>query len=90
MQIKGPTSKQWIALAQGSRMPGANMFVIYVDSSGSNVTLSPRRTNSHREPQFTRDAAVSLLEGSGIEGDMMTANIRCKLRDSTAHLKWSP
>ena len=59
-------------------MKGANMFVIYADSSGSNITLSSRLGFGHFEPEYTETTQVSLLEGTGIDGDTMTANIRCK------------
>ncbi|KAF3940665.1 hypothetical protein ABW19_dt0207261 [Dactylella cylindrospora] len=77
IQIKGPTSKQWIALGQGTRMAGANIFVIYADGSG-NVTISPRSGQGNFEPQFNSDAQIELLDGSGIVGDEMIANIRCE------------
>ena len=54
------------------------MMVVYLDASGENVTLSPRIGRGHREPQFSPDATVSLLEGSGVKDGVLTANIRCK------------
>ena len=65
-------------------MAGANMFVIYAESS-SNVTVSPRLGIGQVEPQFNSDAQVTVLEGTGIasNGDLI-ANIRC---DSC--LSWS-
>jgi len=53
------------------------MFVIYSDSDGKNVTLSPRLGQGHILPSFNQDAEVSLLAGSGISNNVMTANIRC-------------
>jgi hypothetical protein len=78
IQISGPSSNSWIGLGQGSSMSGANMFIIYASSSGNNVTLSPRTGSGHTEPSVNSGAQVSLLEGSGISGGVMTANIKCK------------
>ena len=59
-------------------MSGANIFVIYADASGNNVTLSPRLGKGHVEPEFNSEAQVFLLDGSGIANGMMTANVRCE------------
>ena len=58
-------------------MSGANIFVVYADSKGSNVTLSPRLGKGNFQPSADNTAQVSLLDGSGIAGGKMTANIRC-------------
>jgi hypothetical protein len=78
IQIKGPSSNTWIGLGQGSSMSGANMFVIYSSSSGTNVTLSPRTGSGHVQPTYNSGAKVTLLEGSGIANGVMTANIKCE------------
>ncbi|KAL8718988.1 MAG: hypothetical protein Q9225_003946 [Loekoesia sp. 1 TL-2023] len=63
------------------------MFIIYADSKGSNVTLSPRAGEGHAPPKFTQGTQAFLLEGSGIANGKMTANVRCssclKWQDST-------
>lgn len=62
-------------------MAGAHIFVMYADGSG-NVTVSARDGNQgHVEPAFDSSlmSGVTLLEGSGIVGDNMIANIKCKL-----------
>lgn len=58
-------------------MRDSNIFIIYADSTGSNITLSPRLGKGEFEPEFNSDAQVSLLEGSGIANGIMTANVRC-------------
>ena len=58
-------------------MAGANMFIIYSDASGMNVTLSPRLGRGNFQPNYDSQAQVSLLEGSGVSNGMMTANVRC-------------
>lgn len=70
---------QWIGLGQGgaNQMRNSNIFIIYADSTGSNVTLSPRLGTGEVEPKFNSGAQVSLVEGSGIANGVMTANVRC-------------
>lgn len=75
-QIKAPSRYQWVGVGIGSRMAGAEMFVIYQDGSG-NVTLSPRSGKGHVMPQYSERSAVELLSGSGVSNSEMTANIRC-------------
>ena len=75
-QISGPTSYSWIGLGQGTQMAGANIFVIYSDGKG-NVTLSPRHGLGQFMPEHDTTANVTLLEGSGVKGDKMVANIMC-------------
>lgn len=57
-------------------MAGSNIFIIYTDGNG-NVTLSPRQGQGEFEPEPDTTANVTLLEGSGVQGDKMVANILC-------------
>ncbi|KPM33957.1 hypothetical protein AK830_g12614 [Neonectria ditissima] len=75
-QIKAPSTYQWVGVGIGSRMAGAEIFVIYQDGSG-NVTLSPRSGKGHVMPQYSSRSGVELLSGSGVSNSEMTANIRC-------------
>lgn len=59
-------------------MSGANMFVLYTDASGTNVTLSPRLGTGHVEPEYNSAAQVTILDGTGVSDDTMTVNFRCK------------
>jgi len=77
MQISAPTSYSWVGIGQGSQMAGAQIFVIYTDSSGNNVTMSPRLGTGHVRPTFNQNAQVSLLDGSGVSNGQMTANFKC-------------
>jgi hypothetical protein len=54
------------------------MFLVYTNSGGTNVTLSPRTANNHNPPTFNSAAQVTLLEGSGVKDGVMTANVRCE------------
>jgi hypothetical protein len=58
-------------------MAGANIFMIYADVSGTNVTLSPRLGTGEQQPHSDNTAEVTLLDGSGIYNDMMVANVLC-------------
>lgn len=62
-------------------MAGANIFVVYTSGNG-NVTLSPRLGTGHFMPEFNRDAQVTLLEGSGVSGGKIIANVRCEYSPS--------
>lgn len=60
-------------------MAGSHIFVMYADGN-NNVTISARDGNQgHVEPVFdsTLFSGIELLEGSGISGGVMTANVRC-------------
>jgi hypothetical protein len=76
-QITAPTSNSWVALGQGKGMTGSNIFVVYTNSAGNNVTLSPRAGKGHVEPEFSSGPQVSLIEGTGVSNGMMTANVKC-------------
>lgn len=76
LQLQAPAEMEWVGLGQGSSMSGANMFVVYA-SSPSNITISPRLGTGHSMPKHNPDTEVTLLEGSGIEDGVMTANFRC-------------
>lgn len=80
IQIEGP-STGWIGLGQGGQneMRNSNIFIVYPNASGSNVTLSARLGVGEIEPKYNSKAQVSLLDGSGISNGKMTANIRCTL-----------
>ncbi|PFH61151.1 hypothetical protein XA68_18101 [Ophiocordyceps unilateralis] len=75
-QLQAPTSYRWVALGIGSQMRDADMFVVYASGS-DNVTLSTRRGTGHRPPQYMERSDVELVEGSGINNGLMTANVRC-------------
>ena len=76
-QISGPTTMSWIGFGQGSQMKGSNIFMIYANADGTNVTLSPRLGTGEQQPDADTSAEVTLLDGSGISNDMMVANVRC-------------
>ncbi len=77
-QIQGPSTEQWIGLGQGNQMAGANIFMVYADADGKNVTVSPRKGVGNVKPQYPSGTQITLLAGSGIANGTMTANVRCK------------
>lgn len=76
-QLSAPITYSWVALAQGTGMSNANMFVMYSSDNGKNVTLSPRTASGHIMPTHNDAADIVLLEGSGISNGKMIANVRC-------------
>ncbi|KAH9828199.1 integral membrane protein, partial [Teratosphaeria destructans] len=76
-QISAPTTYEYVALGQGTQMKGANMFVMYTSASGTNVTVSPRLGTGHVQPKYDDSAEIYLLEGTGVSGSKMVANVRC-------------
>ncbi|KAH8596445.1 hypothetical protein B0O99DRAFT_620456 [Bisporella sp. PMI_857] len=77
--LSGPSASSWIAVGMGSnKMDNSMIFMMYADSTGSNITLSPRFGNGNYEPSYTKDITVSVLPGSGIANGIMTANAMCK------------
>lgn len=76
-QLKSTYQLQWFAWGQGSRMQGANIFIVYASSDGNNVTVSPRLGMEHVMPLHNSMAQLSVLNNSGISNGIMTANIRC-------------
>ncbi|KKK22513.1 hypothetical protein AOCH_001732 [Aspergillus ochraceoroseus] len=77
-QIQAPTTYQWVGLGQGSRMAGANIFLLYTAASSQNVTLSPRVGMGHVMPKYNAEDQITLLAGSGVQNGIMTANVRCE------------
>jgi hypothetical protein len=59
-------------------MAGAEIMIIYANSAGDNVTLSPRIATGQSQPSYNSAAQMSVLVGSGISNGVMTANILCK------------
>lgn len=76
-QLAGPASYQWIGFGFGDGMAGSNIFVMWTDGAG-NVTVSPRSGQGEFQPQYNSGANIQLLEGSGVVGDQMIANVMCK------------
>ena len=59
-----------------NKMADSLIFMVYSDSSGKNITLSPRLVYDHVEPSLT-NLSVTVLPGSGIANDVMTVNAMC-------------
>ncbi|KAL5596946.1 hypothetical protein BROUX41_006380 [Berkeleyomyces rouxiae] len=81
IQMQASTGYSWVSVGQGSGMAGANMFVMYTDGTG-NVTVSTRYASGEVTPDVHSDSRITLLEGSGVANDVMTANFVCENCDS--------
>ncbi|GAM33795.1 integral membrane protein [Talaromyces pinophilus] len=78
IQLKSTTIDiEWFAFGEGTRMQGSNIFLVYGNGNGNNVTVSPRLGGAYVEPLYNSKAQVTLLDGSGISNGTVTANIRC-------------
>lgn len=86
-QIRAPNTLEWVGLGQGTHMAGADIFVLY-SAPSENVTISPRSGTGHVEPRHNPEAQLSLLEGSGIQDGLMTANVRCDSCSYSASSSW--
>lgn len=75
-RIEAPSTYQWVGLGIGTGMRNAQMFLVYQDGSG-NVTLSTRTASGHSMPQYSERSGVELIEGSGVIGSKIVANIKC-------------
>ncbi|KAH7356766.1 hypothetical protein BKA65DRAFT_214470 [Rhexocercosporidium sp. MPI-PUGE-AT-0058] len=60
------------------KMDDSLIFMAYSDSSGKNVTLSPRLSYGHVEPSYTKDITVEVLPGTQIVDGNYTVNAMCK------------
>jgi hypothetical protein len=60
-----------------NNMANSLIFMAYSDSTGKNITLSPRLVYDHVEPSYTSNISVQVLPGSGIANDIMTVNAMC-------------
>ncbi|KAJ5109667.1 hypothetical protein N7532_002312 [Penicillium argentinense] len=76
-QLKSTHELEWFAWGQGSQMLGANIFVVYASSDGTNITVSPRLGLQHVMPTYNSEAKLTVLDGSGVNNGVMTANVRC-------------
>jgi hypothetical protein len=80
-QLQALDSYTWAAIGTGTRMSGSSMFIIYSDGSG-NVTVSPRSARGHNQPQVNSAVEIQMLDGSGVNNGVMTANFLCSNCDT--------
>jgi hypothetical protein len=59
-------------------MTHSNIFFVYANAAGTNVTLAPRLGVGETQPRMNSSAKLTLLAGSGISKGQMIANVRCK------------
>ena len=76
-RLDAPVSYSWVGLGIGSSMMGADIFLMYQDGDG-NVTLSTRKAEGHKMPEYSEMSGVKLTGGSGVTNGRMVANVHCK------------
>jgi hypothetical protein len=60
-----------------NQMLNTLVFMMYRDSSGGNITRSPRLSPELAEPVYSSDIELSLLSGTGVSDGRMLANAIC-------------
>ena len=60
-----------------NKMDDTLMFMVYADSTGQNVTVSPRLSYGHTEPSYTNNVTITVQPGSGIANGNMTVHAIC-------------
>ncbi|KAJ5041158.1 uncharacterized protein L3040_005709 [Drepanopeziza brunnea f. sp. 'multigermtubi'] len=76
--MQAPSVSTWIAVGLGSdEMKNSLIFMAYADSTGKNITLSPRLSYDHVEPSHTKNISISVLGGTKIENGNYTVNAMC-------------
>jgi hypothetical protein len=69
--------KQSVGMGNTNKMKDTLMFIIYADSTGKNVTVSPRLSYGNVEPSYTSNVTYTVAPGSGISNGTMTAIVQC-------------
>jgi len=75
--MSAPSTYSWFAFGIGSQMKNSLMFIGYPSSNGSGVTLSPRLSTGHQQPQYTSSMNVQTVSSSNTDGTLQLMAI-CK------------
>ncbi|PMD57074.1 iron reductase domain protein [Hyaloscypha bicolor E] len=76
--MQASASFSWMAIGMGNdKMDNTLIFMVYTDSTGKNVTISPRLSSGHTEPSYTKDVTIQVQPGTGIANGNMTVNAIC-------------
>ncbi|RAR10632.1 iron reductase domain protein [Stemphylium lycopersici] len=67
----------WVGVGFGEKMAGSLMIIMYPNSNGDNVTLSPRIGSQASEPSFAPSVGLSILPGTSISDSMLVLRARC-------------
>jgi hypothetical protein len=75
-----PSSVTWGAIGLGTNvMSGALVLMMYADSTGNNITISPRISYDTTEPVYSPDIDIETLPGTGlIDDSTYIFNGRCR------------
>ncbi|CAI6341124.1 unnamed protein product [Periconia digitata] len=68
----------WVGVGFGESMKNALMLIVYPNSNGNNVTVSPRVSTDNTEPTFSSDVKLDILPGTGITDEMFVLKARCR------------
>ncbi|KEQ72207.1 CBD9-like protein, partial [Aureobasidium namibiae CBS 147.97] len=75
--MSAPSTYSWFAFGIGNQMKNSLMFIGYPSSNGSGVTLSPRLSTGHQQPQYTSSKDVQTLSSSVTDGTLQLMAV-CK------------
>ncbi|KAI4748400.1 CBD9-like protein [Aureobasidium sp. EXF-12298] len=75
--MSAPSTYSWFAFGIGSQMKNSLMFIGYKSSNGTGVTLSPRLSTGHQQPQYTSSMEVQTLSSSLTDGTLQLMAV-CK------------
>ncbi|KAI4722485.1 CBD9-like protein [Aureobasidium sp. EXF-10727] len=66
--MSAPSTYSWFAFGIGGQMKNSLMFIGYPSSNGTGVTLSPRLSTGHQQPQYTSSKNVQVKSSSITNG----------------------
>ncbi|KAI5235959.1 CBD9-like protein [Aureobasidium subglaciale] len=75
--MSAPSTYSWFAFGTGNQMRNSLMFIGYPSSNGSGITLSPRLSTGHQQPQYTDTKDVEVVSSSITNGQYQIMAI-CK------------
>ncbi|QDS69378.1 hypothetical protein FKW77_004452 [Venturia effusa] len=65
-RLSAPAEYDWVGIGIGKRMKGALTFITYPCKNGSAVTVSPRMSNGHTEPEYSSKIQVEKISGTNV------------------------
>ncbi|KAK6005245.1 hypothetical protein QM012_008024 [Aureobasidium pullulans] len=66
--MSAPSTYSWFAFGIGGQMKNSLMFIGYPSSNGTGLTLSPRLSTGHSQPQYTNSKDVQVRSSSITNG----------------------
>ncbi|KAE9977798.1 hypothetical protein EG328_001831 [Venturia inaequalis] len=65
-RLSAPAEYDWVGFGIGGRMKGALTFISYSCKNGSAVTVSPRLSSGHTEPEYSSEIQVEKISGANV------------------------